>query len=73
MRCKCFANVCFPGLAEEQIKVYLDEFEQRVEQEILMIGNISLDDVQVSLIRLIQRRLNIELVIRIFIDCKLAF
>lgn len=34
------------GLAEEEIKVYLDEFEQRVEQEILMIGNISLDDVQ---------------------------
>ena len=35
------------GLAEEEIKVYLDEFEQRVEEEILMIGNIPLDDVQV--------------------------
>lgn len=36
------------GLAEEEIKVYLDEFEKQVEQEILMIGNISLEDVQVS-------------------------
>ena len=36
------------GLAEEEIKVYLDEFEERVEQEILMIGNISLEDVQVK-------------------------
>ncbi|XP_057308593.1 uncharacterized protein LOC130646936 [Hydractinia symbiolongicarpus] len=34
------------GLAEEEIKVYLDEFEKQVEQEILMIGNISLEDVQ---------------------------
>lgn len=39
------------GLAEEEIKVYLDEFEQRVEEEILMIGNISLDDVQVSCLK----------------------
>ena len=36
------------GLAEEEIRVYLDEFEERVEQEILMIGNISLEDVQVK-------------------------
>jgi len=43
-----FHKLCL-GLAEEQIKVYLDEFEQRVEQEILMIGNISLDDVQVRM------------------------
>jgi hypothetical protein len=36
------------GLAEERIDTYLDDFERRMEEEILMIGQISLEEVQVS-------------------------
>ena len=36
------------GLAAEEIMVYLDDFEEQVKQEILMIGNISLGEVQVQ-------------------------
>ena len=35
------------GLANEPIDDYDDEFEKRMEEEILMIGNISLEMVQV--------------------------
>ena len=35
------------GLAEEPIGAYVDDFEKRMEDEILMIGNISLEEVQV--------------------------
>ncbi|KAK3743337.1 hypothetical protein QZH41_013912, partial [Actinostola sp. cb2023] len=34
------------GLAEEKINSYLDDFENRMEEEILMIGQISLEEVQ---------------------------
>ena len=36
------------GLAEEEISEYLDEFEKQVEEEVLMIGSISLEEVQVG-------------------------
>ena len=36
------------AMAEEEIGWYLEEFEKRVEEEVLMIGNISLSEVQVS-------------------------
>ena len=37
------------GLANEPIDLYDEEFEKRMEEEILMIGNISLEMVQVQL------------------------
>ena len=37
------------SLAEEEIEDYLDEFERQVEEEVLMIGNIGLNEVQVQL------------------------
>jgi len=39
------------GLAEEKINSYLDDFENRMEEEILMIGQISLEEVQVNTIK----------------------
>lgn len=36
------------GIANDPIDLYDEEFEKRVEDEILMIGNISLEMVQVS-------------------------
>ena len=36
------------GLADEPIGAYVDEFEKRMEDEVLMIGNISLEEVQVG-------------------------
>eukprot|EP00794_Sanderia_malayensis_P012036 gene12036-13278_t len=33
-------------MADEEISAYLDEFERRVEEEIIQIGDISLEDVQ---------------------------
>ena len=35
------------GLANEPIELYDEEFEKRMEDEVLMIGNISLEMVQV--------------------------
>lgn len=37
------------GLANEPIDLYDEDFEKRMEEEILMIGNISLEMVQVQL------------------------
>ena len=37
------------GLANEPIELYDEEFEKKMEDEILMIGNISLEMVQVQL------------------------
>jgi len=37
------------GLANEPIDLYDEDFEKRMEEEILMIGNISLEMVQVHL------------------------
>jgi len=37
------------GLANEPIDLYDEDFEKRMEEEILMIGNISLEMVQVLL------------------------
>ena len=37
------------GLANEPIDLYDEEFEKKMEEEILMIGNISLEMVQVCL------------------------
>ncbi len=34
-------------MADEEINAYLDEFERKVEEEIIKIGDISLEDVQV--------------------------
>lgn len=36
------------SVADEEISLYLDEFERKVEEEIILVGNISLEDVQVS-------------------------
>ncbi len=35
------------ALAEEEIGAYLEEFERHVEEEVLMIGNIGLEEVLV--------------------------
>ncbi len=35
------------ALAEEEIGEYLQEFERQVEEEVLMIGSIGLEEVQV--------------------------
>ncbi|XP_047145718.1 uncharacterized protein LOC100210827 isoform X1 [Hydra vulgaris] len=48
------------SLAEEEIKVYLDEFEQRVEQEILMIGNISFKEIQEEETRLREEHITFQ-------------
>lgn len=37
------------GVANESIDLYDDDFEKRMEEEILMIGNISLEMVQVQM------------------------
>ena len=37
------------GLANEPIDLYDEDFEKRMEEEVLMIGNISLEMVQVQL------------------------
>ncbi len=36
------------ALAEEEIGGYLEEFEKQVEEEVLMIGSIGLEEVQVK-------------------------
>lgn len=38
------------GLANEPIDLYDEDFEKRMEEEILMVGNISLEMVQVQLV-----------------------
>ena len=38
------------SVADEEIAAYLIEFEKKVEEEIIEIGDISLEDVQVSII-----------------------
>ena len=37
------------SVADEEIAAYLEEFERKVEEEIIEIGEISLEDVQVSI------------------------
>ena len=36
------------SVADEEIAAYLNEFERKVEEEIIEVGDISLEDVQVS-------------------------
>ena len=36
------------GMADEEIASYLAEFERKIEEEIIEIGDISLEDVQVG-------------------------
>ena len=48
------------GLAEEEIQMYLDEFEQKVEEEILMIGTVSLEDVQMEERRLREEHISFQ-------------